>query len=411
MTAIVVDERLEAVPPQHRPRLLGQGAACSSSAAPRTRTSGPSSEHQPHGRGGRDDRHPRPQRLGQVDAAEVHRRHPQAHDRRRSACEGRIASLLELGAGFHPDLTGRENVYINASFLGIPRKEIEKHFDDIVAFAELEHFIDQQVKYYSSGMYVRLGFAVAINVDPDILLVDEVLAVGDEVFQKKCLDRIEQIQQEGKTILFVTHGADLARKICDRVVVLDHGAHGGQRRARRVDPHLPRVPARPPHRRRRRRRRRVAHGHTHDPADPHHGGRAGASRPARPALPLRRRAAHDPGRRSRPPSGCVDAVLGFEVRDTDRRGALRRRHRHARHARCRRSTGPAEIAIAIGGVPLLDGAFPISIQLKDRHDGRLLDFREGQDVFEVVNPIEGRRQRAAPGLGRDDRSPSTSTAV
>ena len=130
---------------------------------------------------------------------------------------GRLASLLELGAGFHPDLTGRENVYINASFLGIPRKEIAKHFDDIVAFAELEHFIDKQVKYYSSGMYVRLGFAVAINVDPDILLVDEVLAVGDEVFQKKCLDRVEQFQQEGKTILFVTHGADLARKICDRV--------------------------------------------------------------------------------------------------------------------------------------------------------------------------------------------------
>src|SRR4029450_8046194 len=136
---------------------------------------------------------------------------------------GRIASLLELGAGFHPDLTGRENVFINASFLGIPRREIAKHFDDIVAFAELEHFIDQQVKYYSSGMYVRLGFAVAINVEPDILLVDEVLAVGDEVFQKKCLDRIEQIQQDGKTILFVTHGADLARKICDRVIVLDHG--------------------------------------------------------------------------------------------------------------------------------------------------------------------------------------------
>src|SRR5436190_7945367 len=136
---------------------------------------------------------------------------------------GRIASLLELGAGFHPDLTGRENVYINASFLGIPRKEIARHFDDIVAFAELEHFIDQQVKYYSTGMYVRLGFAVAINVDPDILLVDEVLAVGDEVFQKKCIDRVEELQNEGKTILFVTHAADLARKLCDRVIVLDHG--------------------------------------------------------------------------------------------------------------------------------------------------------------------------------------------
>src|SRR4051794_154462 len=136
---------------------------------------------------------------------------------------GRIASLLELGAGFHPELTGRENVFINASFLGIPRKDVEARFDDIVGFAELEQFIDQQVKHYSSGMYVRLAFAVAVNVDPDILLVDEVLAVGDEVFQEKCIDRVEDLQREGKTILFVTHGADLARRICNRVIVLDHG--------------------------------------------------------------------------------------------------------------------------------------------------------------------------------------------
>ena len=136
---------------------------------------------------------------------------------------GRLASLLELGAGFHPDLTGRENVYINAAFLGISRKEIERRFDDIVEFAELAQFIDEPVKHYSSGMYVRLGFAVAINVDPDILLVDEVLAVGDEVFQRKCLDRVRQFQQEGRTILVVTHAADIVRQVCQRAIVLDHG--------------------------------------------------------------------------------------------------------------------------------------------------------------------------------------------
>ncbi len=136
---------------------------------------------------------------------------------------GRIASLLELGAGFHPDLTGRENVFLNASILGMSRKDIELRFDDIVAFAELEQFIDEQVKHYSSGMYVRLGFAVAINVEPDVLLVDEVLSVGDEAFQQKCLERVRGFQRDGRTIIFVSHAADLVRRICNRVMVLDHG--------------------------------------------------------------------------------------------------------------------------------------------------------------------------------------------
>jgi ABC-2 type transport system ATP-binding protein len=136
---------------------------------------------------------------------------------------GRIASLLELGAGFHPDLTGRENVFLNASILGMAKRDIELRFDDIVAFAELEDFIDEQVKHYSSGMYVRLGFAVAINVEPDVLLVDEVLSVGDEAFQQKCLERVRGFQRDGRTIIFVSHAADLVRRICDRVMVLDHG--------------------------------------------------------------------------------------------------------------------------------------------------------------------------------------------
>jgi ABC-2 type transport system ATP-binding protein len=136
---------------------------------------------------------------------------------------GRLASLLELGAGFHPDLTGRENVYLNASILGIAHRDVDRIFDDVVAFAELEQFIDNQVKFYSSGMFVRLGFAVAVNIDPDVLLVDEVLSVGDENFQRKCLERVREFQAEGRTIIFVTHASDLVRRICDRAVVLDHG--------------------------------------------------------------------------------------------------------------------------------------------------------------------------------------------
>jgi ABC-2 type transport system ATP-binding protein len=136
---------------------------------------------------------------------------------------GRIAALLALGAGFHAELTGRENVYLNAALLGLSRKETDRLFDDIVGFAELEEFIDNQVKFYSSGMYVRLGFAVAVHVEPAILLVDEVLAVGDIGFQRKCLDKVEAFQREGRTIVFVTHAPDLVVRVCDDVLLLHEG--------------------------------------------------------------------------------------------------------------------------------------------------------------------------------------------
>ncbi|HZD74842.1 MAG TPA: ABC transporter ATP-binding protein [Actinomycetota bacterium] len=136
---------------------------------------------------------------------------------------GRVASLLELGAGFNGELTGRENIYLNASILGLTRREINRNFASIVEFSGLEQFIDNQVKHYSSGQYVRLGFAIAVHVDPDILLVDEVLAVGDEAFQAKCLAKIAEFQERGCTILFVTHALDLVPRLCNRGLVLDHG--------------------------------------------------------------------------------------------------------------------------------------------------------------------------------------------
>jgi ABC-2 type transport system ATP-binding protein len=136
---------------------------------------------------------------------------------------GKLAGLLELGAGFQQELSGRENVYLNGSMLGLSRREVDRKFDEIVEFAELGQFIDNQVKFYSSGMYVRLGFAVAVTVDPDVLVIDEVLAVGDERFQRKCMERVKRLQREGRTILFVSHSPDQVRAICDRAVVLSQG--------------------------------------------------------------------------------------------------------------------------------------------------------------------------------------------
>ena len=139
------------------------------------------------------------------------------------AVNGRIAALLELGAGFNPEFTGRENVYLNAAILGLSRAETDARFDDIARFADIGEFIEHPVKTYSSGMYVRLAFATAINVDPDILVVDEALAVGDEAFQRKCFARIEQIKDKGGTILFVSHSAQTIVQLCDRAILVDRG--------------------------------------------------------------------------------------------------------------------------------------------------------------------------------------------
>ena len=138
--------------------------------------------------------------------------------------KGRVSAMLEVGAGFHPELSGRDNIFLSATLLGVPVKEIASRFDEIVAFSELGAFIDNQVKHYSTGMYARLGFAVAVNVDPDVLLVDEVLAVGDESFQRKCIERIRLFQKEGRTIVFVSHSPELVRATCEEAYVLDHGS-------------------------------------------------------------------------------------------------------------------------------------------------------------------------------------------
>lgn len=136
---------------------------------------------------------------------------------------GKLTSLLELGAGFHPDFSGRENIYFNASIFGLSRKEIDNRINDIIEFSELGKFIDNPVRTYSSGMFMRLAFSVAINVDADILLIDEILSVGDEHFQNKCFEKMKDLKSQGKTMVFVTHSMDAVKKLCDRTIWLKDG--------------------------------------------------------------------------------------------------------------------------------------------------------------------------------------------
>jgi ABC-2 type transport system ATP-binding protein len=292
---------------------------------------------------------------------------------------GRMASLLELGAGFHPDLTGRENVFLNASILGMSKRDIAKRFDDIVGFAELEKFIDQQVKHYSSGMYVRLGFSVATNVDPDILLVDEVLAVGDEAFQRKCLDRIKTFQKDGRTIVFVTHGADLIRQICDRGVVLDTGemvVHADPSEAVRVF------------------REHLLVG-----TGPHAGGDEDTSDkpdqrvkitdvaieypdPARPFVrngePLTVRIAY------RADEPVPDAVFVLSLHGSDGHVVFGQ-NSYAAGYDLPPLQGEGEVAFVFPSVALLEGTYPLTVGVHGLEGGVVFDWQEQQTHVDVIN--------------------------
>jgi ABC-2 type transport system ATP-binding protein len=289
---------------------------------------------------------------------------------------GRLASLLELGAGFHPDLTGRENVFINAAFLGMPRKEIAARFDDIVEFAGLEQFIDEPVKHYSSGMYVRLGFAVAVNLDPDVLLVDEVLAVGDEVFQLKCMSRIKQFQDEGRTIVLVTHAAETVRQVCGRAIVLDHGnlvIDDEPGKAIRVF-------------------REYLHGHVDPTVDP-------LSLADSPLSIGDVRVHHDNETTRRhitvgesitveidvhTNTRVDDPLLDIEVTDIEGR-VLYHVDTDSLDLRLGSMDGDAKVRIGIGRIGLLDGEFPVNLKFIDRSTGRVLDWKERAASIEVIN--------------------------
>ena len=266
-------------------------------------------------------------------------------------------------------------------------------FDEIVEFSELEKFIDMQVRHYSSGMYVRLGFAVAVNVDPDILLVDEVLAVGDEAFQRKCLDRVARFQREGRTILFVTHAADLVRRICDRVVVLDHGLRGRQHAARRERADVPRAPAaartaRTPspnpradaptsddaaeaatHRR--------ADGRAGDAPSADHRRRDRAPRSGEPdargCCPTSRsRCACDSTRRNPP----TDLNFGIAIHDDEGDRPVRDQHADPRARRCPMSTATVRLSFVFDRVPLLDGTYLVTLAIQTDDEGTVYDWRD-----------------------------------
>ena len=326
---------------------------------------------------------------------------------------GTVAALLELGAGFHADLTGRENVYLNASFLGLSTRDVDKVFDDIVAFAELEQFIDNQVRTYSSGMYVRLGFAVAVNVDPDILLVDEVLAVGDESFQRKCLERIRQFQHDGRTIVFVTHAADLVRRICDRAVVLDHGrvvAFGEPGAAVRTF------------------REHLLTGERYDEAAMVEEAAAEAADAVAPdgawsasgsgeTVPLSHgeaqerkrtlkvrvagvefRHAHGAERRHLHPGEPLDIVVRYEAREAvddvacgigvydDTGRDLFGVNTMMLGVDLGRLEGSGEITFRLAALPLLDGRYPLTVGIHSRDEGTVYDWHEQRFAIEVVNP-------------------------
>lgn len=317
---------------------------------------------------------------------------------------GRMAALLELGAGMNPELTGRENVYLNGAILGFSKRDLDRRFDDIVGFAELEQFIDTQVKYYSSGMYVRLGFAVAVNVDPDILLVDEVLAVGDEAFQRKCLDRVKEFQKDGRTIVVVTHAADLVRQVCVGAAVLDHGHmvfKGSPGEAvRTFREHLLKGDA-----------YATEAGDDGDAGGP--GGDAEATtrvtvttKPVEIAYVTVEREVLD-----RPyliPGEPLTVRLGYEAFETipdatfgivvyDAEGEV---VYSTSSALLGAPTGPflgvGEVTFRFEGIPLLDGSYPISLGISSTDWGIVYDWREQCCSFQVMNPTstQGRVQLA-----------------
>ncbi len=293
---------------------------------------------------------------------------------------GRLTSLLELGAGFHPELTGRENVYINAAFYGMGRREIDRRFDKIVDFSELHQFIDEPVKHYSSGMYVRLGFAVAVNLDPDVLLVDEVLAVGDEMFQAKCISRIKEFQDDGRTIVFVTHDASTVRQVCDRAIVVDHGhivLDGSTNEAVRVF------------------REHLHSGQSEATGDP---ASQGADANVIRAVTLR----HDneATRRHLVPGERLELVVEIEADElvakpvlgvelSDRLGNLVfGTDTQALGSPLDPIEGQRTVTITLDRLWLLDGEYPVSLKLVDQSTGRIVGWREPATRFEVTS--EGR---------------------
>ena len=309
---------------------------------------------------------------------------------------GRVAALLELGAGFQGELTGRENIFLNGSLLGMSQRELARRFDEIVDFAELEQFIDTQVRFYSSGMYVRLGFAIAVNVDPDILLIDEVLAVGDETFQRKCLQRIREFQRQGRTMVFVTHAVEQVRQICDHAVVLEQGeivtqglpgeairAYREQlfERARQreldhavapLDPHDPTVALLPDQERRRTMEIRID-AITLDYCMDRPTGYLVPDSPLAIKVAFHSEISTD------------DVSFGIAIHDVEGR-LIYGTNTRLLEQDVAVEAGPGEVWFRIARVALLDGTYLVTIGITSHDEGIVYDWREQDNQFEVMNP-------------------------
>jgi ABC-type polysaccharide/polyol phosphate transport system ATPase subunit len=321
--------------------------------------------------------------------------------------DGRVSALIELGAGFHPEISGRENVAINGIMLGLTRREVQERFQDIVAFAELERFIDAPVKTYSSGMYARLGFAVAIHVDPDVLLIDEVLAVGDEAFTRKCLDKIGEFRRRGKTILLVTHSLGLAEKMCDEVLWLRGGKLADQGDPKRViDAYLTYVAGGE--------ETLLAREHGQPATDtgeaaPSHGpggaattegyreGRWGAREVEITSVRLlddrgRERHVYVPGENLTvslsiaAPVAVEDFVFGVGVFNTDG-VAVYGTNTHLEDFTPRRVEGTGEVALVLEDLRLVEGTYLLDVAAH-RRDGTPYDYHRGLYTFRVKSRIK-----------------------
>lgn len=301
---------------------------------------------------------------------------------------GRMSALLELGAGFHPDLTGRENVYLNASILGFPKTHVDEIFDDIVAFSEIGKFIDMQVKYYSSGMAARLGFSVATNLEPDVLLVDEVLAVGDEAFQLKCMERIHRFRELDHTMVIVSHGPGRVRELCDRAAVLQQGELlyiGEPREA--IDVY-----------------RTALHGKLDAaPADQRHQGRFYVKKEAAVEL-IEAQVLKPPDQEAFSPGDRVPFVVRYKVREPcefvlylliqarDGNPMVRQNTNHIVGERLQVQPGEGEIRFALEDLPLLEDVYRITVVARDAATN---------DEFDRQNEAAGFRVKGSNGdLGR-----------
>jgi ABC-type polysaccharide/polyol phosphate transport system ATPase subunit len=316
---------------------------------------------------------------------------------------GRISALIELGAGFHPEISGRENVSINGIMLGLTRKQIEERFDEIVDFAELRPFIDAPVKTYSSGMYMRLGFAVAIHVDPDVLLIDEVLAVGDEAFTRKCLDKIGEFRRRGKTILLVSHSLGLVEKMCDEVLWMRRGKTADRGDPKRViDAYLTYVAGGE--------EALLAREHGHVPADqpaaapagpgdggPYREGRWGSREIEIVSVQLvddrgQERHVFVPGEslavrlRLRATKPIADFVFGVGLFTADG-VSVYGTNTHLEEFVPRRVQGEGEVAFTIDTLQLVEGTYMLDVAAH-RRDGTPYDYHRGLYSFRVKSRVK-----------------------